>query len=156
MSLLRKILQPLMIVAPYVLRNSQTSAYPTERLMFSDRFRGRHKYFFDRCISCGICAKICPDKSITMIKLEKRPLTYPQFNYQTCSFCGYCVEYCPKKAIEFTDFVEFAETNWENLIYSPEKLVDVPDIKKVLPMLKRRTEAFLTKTEMKYRKVRNV
>ena len=156
MSFLKKLLKPLFIVAPYVFRNSQTSAYPTERLIFKERFRGRHKYYFDRCISCRICARVCPDKSIEMIKLEGRPSTYPQFNYQTCSFCGYCVEYCPKKALEFTDFVEYSETDRSKLIYSPENLVDVPDLKKILPMLKRRTEAYLTEKELKYRKVKDV
>ncbi len=156
MSILRKIIKPFLVVAPYVLRNSQTSAYPTERLMFSERFRGRHKYYFERCISCGICARVCPCNSIAMIKIEGRPATYPQFNYQTCSFCGYCVEYCPKQALEFTDFVEFAEKDRSKLVYSPERLTTVPELKQVLPMLKRRTVAYLTKTELKYRKVKDV
>lgn len=156
MSLIKKLFKPLLIVAPYVLRNSQTSAYPTERLTFSDRFRGRHRYYFDRCISCGICARVCPDNSIAMVKVEGRPATYPQFNYQTCSFCGYCVEYCPKSALEFTDYVEMAERDRKDLIYSPEKLAEVPDLKKAVPMLKRQTEAYLTKTEMKYRKVKDL
>jgi NADH-quinone oxidoreductase chain I len=156
MSLIKKILKPFLVVAPYVLRNSQTSAYPTERLMFSERFRGRHRYYFDRCISCGICARVCPCNSITMVKVEGRTATYPQINYQTCSFCGFCVDYCPKQALEFTDFVEYAEKDRSKLIYSPERLTTIPDLKQVLPMLKRRTVAYLTKTEMKYKKVKDV
>ena len=156
MSFLRKILKPLAVVAPYVFRNSQTSAYPTERLIFYERFRGRHKYFFDRCISCGICARVCPCNSITMIKVEGMKATYPQIDYQTCSVCGYCVDYCPKSALEFLDFVEFAEKDRSKLVYSPQRLADTPDLKQALPMLERRTEAFLTKTELKYRKVKNV
>ncbi|GAG16774.1 unnamed protein product, partial [marine sediment metagenome] len=40
--------------------------------------------------------------------------------------------------------------------YSPERLTEVPDLKEVLPMLKRRTERYLTDKEIKYRKVSDV
>lgn len=156
MSLLRKIFKPFMVVAPYIFRSGQTSAYPTERRIFSERFRGRHKFFFDRCISCNTCARICPCNSITLVDVKGRNGKYPQIDYQTCSICGYCVEFCPTKALEFTDFVEFAEHDRNMLIYSPELLTEVPDLKEVLPMLKRRTETYLTKTELKYRKVEDV
>ncbi len=154
MSFLRKILKPLVVVAPYVLRNSQTNFYPTERLAFSDRFRGRHRYYFERCISCGICARVCPDKSIEMITLPSMPKTYPQFDYQTCSFCGYCVEYCPKNALEFTDYVEMAVRDRSQLVYSPIRLAEPPDVSKALPMMKSETESYLTEKEMKYRRMK--
>jgi formate hydrogenlyase subunit 6/NADH:ubiquinone oxidoreductase subunit I len=63
------------------------------------------------------------------------------------------VEFCPKNALEFTDLVEYAEVDRKNLVYSPERLAQVPDIKDILPMMERRTETYLTETEMKYRKV---
>ena len=156
MSLLRKLFKPFMVVAPYVFRNGQTSAYPTERLIFKERFRGRHKFFFDRCISCNTCARVCPCNSITLVDVEGREGKYPQIDYQTCSLCGYCVEFCPKNALEFTDFVEFSVHDRSNLVYSPERLTEVPDLKEVLPMLKRRTETYLTETELKYRKVEDL
>ncbi|MFQ6052848.1 MAG: NuoI/complex I 23 kDa subunit family protein [Candidatus Bathyarchaeia archaeon] len=153
MSLLRKLLKPFIIVAPYVFRNSQTVAYPDERLVFSDRFRGRHKLHFDRCISCGTCARVCPSNSITLVEAEGWEGTYPQIDYGTCSLCGYCVEFCPKEALEFTDLVEFSTRDRGELVYSPERLAEVPPIKEVLPRLKRRIEPYLTEKEMKYRKV---
>jgi formate hydrogenlyase subunit 6/NADH:ubiquinone oxidoreductase subunit I len=82
--------------------------------------------------------------------------TYPQIDYQTCCFCGYCVEFCPKNALEFTDLVEYSETDRSKFIYSPEQLAEVPDLKDVLPMLERRTERYLTESEIKYRKVKDV
>ncbi len=153
MSWLKKLLKPLGVVAPYVLRNSQTVAYPTERLIFFERFRGRHKFYFEHCISCSLCARVCPCNSIQLIEVEGRDGKYPQIDYQTCSLCGYCVEYCPKNALEFTDLVEYSEVDRKKLVYSPERLSKVPDIKEILPMMERRTETYLTKTEMKYRVV---
>jgi NADH-quinone oxidoreductase subunit I len=153
MSWIKKLLRPIAIVAPYVLRNSQTVSYPTERLVFKERFRGRHKFIFDKCINCSICARVCHSKSIEMVEVEGREKTFPSIDYNTCSLCGYCVEFCPRQALEFTDFVEFAVKDRSKLKYSPEQLAEVPDIKDVVPRLKRTVESYLTDKEMKYRKV---
>jgi NADH-quinone oxidoreductase subunit I len=156
MSLFKKLFKPLMVVAPYVFKNGQTVAFPTERPIFSDRFRGRHRLYLDRCISCNTCVRVCPDNSIKLVEVTGKEGTYPQIDYQTCCLCGYCVEFCPKNALEFTDLVEFSETDRSKFIYSPEQLAEVPDLKHVLPMLKRRTERYLTESEIKYRKVEDV
>lgn len=158
MSWIKKLLRPIGIVAPYVLRNSQTSAYPTERLIFKERYRGRHRFYFERCISCGICARVCPDASIELVEAQSEEFDkkYPSIDYNTCSFCGYCVEFCPKEALEFTDIVELAVKDRKELVYSPERLSEVPNVEDLVPRLKRRTEAFLTDKEMKYRKVKDV
>ena len=157
MSFIKKLLRPIRIVAPYILRNSQTVAYPTERLVFKERYRGRHRFYFERCISCGICARVCPDASIELVEsnIENYDKKYPSIDYNTCSFCGYCVEFCPKQALEFTDIVELAVKDRKELVYSPERLSEVPDVKDLVPRLKRRIEAYLTDEEMKYRTVEN-
>lgn len=156
MSLIRKLFKPFFTVLPHIFRRSQTVSYPTERLIFSERFRGRHMFYFDRCISCNTCARVCPCNSIELVEVEGREGKFPQIDYNTCSLCGYCVEFCPKNALEFTDFVEFSEYDRSRLVYSPEQLTTVPDLKEVLPILKRRTKRYLTKTEIKYRKVEDV
>lgn len=156
MSLVRKLLKPFFIVAPYVLRNSQTVAYPDERLVFSERFRGRHRLKPEACIHCGTCARVCPCDSIALVPAEGRGGQYPQINYGTCSLCGYCVEFCPTKALEFTDLVEFSSYERGELVYSPERLAQVPNVKEVVPRLKRRIEPYLTENEMKYRKVEDL
>jgi NADH-quinone oxidoreductase chain I len=156
MSWIKKLLRPISIVAPYVLRNGQTVAYPTERLIFKERYRGRHKFYFERCINCSICARVCPCASIEMVEVEGREKTFPSIDYNTCAFCGYCVEFCPKEALEFTDVVELAVDDRSTLKYSPEQLAVVPEVKDLVPRMKRRTEAYLTDKEMKYRKVKDV
>lgn len=156
MSLAKKLFKPFLIVAPYIFRNSQTVAYPDERLEFAERFRGRHKLYFDRCIHCGTCARVCPCNSIALVDVDGEEGTYPQIDYGTCSLCGYCVEFCPKAALEFTDLVEFSSMDRSELVYSPERLAQVPPIKEAVPSLKRKIEPYLTEREMKYRKVEDL
>ncbi len=51
----------------------------------------------EKCIACGICAKICPDSAaeLTMIKGNKKA----KINYDYCKGCGLCAKECPIKAI---------------------------------------------------------
>ena len=47
----------------------------------------------EKCIECGLCAKICPQKIIN----EGKPYTISKEN---CLHCGLCYENCPAKAIK--------------------------------------------------------
>lgn len=49
---------------------------------------------YEKCISCMVCWKFCPDISIR-IKDNK-----PLIDLDYCKGCGICAEECPKKAIE--------------------------------------------------------
>ncbi|MGV8171923.1 MAG: DUF362 domain-containing protein, partial [Candidatus Woesearchaeota archaeon] len=46
----------------------------------------------DKCIKCGICAKLCPVQCITL-----KP--YPAFDRNVCIKCYCCHEHCPQGAI---------------------------------------------------------
>ncbi|MGV8172210.1 MAG: DUF362 domain-containing protein [Candidatus Woesearchaeota archaeon] len=46
----------------------------------------------DKCIKCGICAKLCPVQCITL-----KP--YPTFDRKVCIKCYCCHEHCPKGSI---------------------------------------------------------
>jgi uncharacterized protein (DUF362 family)/NAD-dependent dihydropyrimidine dehydrogenase PreA subunit len=46
----------------------------------------------DKCIKCGICAKLCPVQCITL-----KP--YPTFDRKKCIKCYCCHEHCPQGAI---------------------------------------------------------
>lgn len=51
-----------------------------------------------KCIGCGICAKVCPENAIKMVKVKSE--TKQQTNYDFCKGCGICAAECPVKAIE--------------------------------------------------------
>jgi len=59
-----------------------------------DRFRPKPVIVKGKCIKCGICADVCPAKTIEMQKGG------PEIKLETCIRCFCCHELCPKKAIE--------------------------------------------------------
>lgn len=52
-------------------------------------------YATDACISCGLCARICPTETITCSEAGK-----PQWA-DTCVQCLACIHRCPARAIEY-------------------------------------------------------
>jgi ferredoxin len=50
----------------------------------------------DACISCGLCAKLCPAKNITTETGK------PVFRHR-CERCLACLQHCPKRAINYKD-----------------------------------------------------
>ncbi len=61
-----------------------------------DFFRTTKKYYTDeKCTSCGLCKKLCPDEAI-VIKNGK-----PEWVKNKCQHCTACINRCPAKAIQF-------------------------------------------------------
>ena len=49
----------------------------------------------DKCIKCGECAKICPPKTMTIVKGQ-----FPSLKNKNCIRCWCCAEVCPQNAID--------------------------------------------------------
>ena len=94
-----------------------TLMYPFERKEPFDNFRGRMVFYLDRCISCGICERVCPAFAIEMIDLEEKKR--PRFSLGRCVFCFQCAESCPTRAIEPSRDFELADTSKDRLFVNP-------------------------------------
>lgn len=55
----------------------------------------------DKCIACGLCAKICPDSAAHMKKIKGQQKAYVDYDY--CKGCGLCAKECPVKAISMEE-----------------------------------------------------
>jgi NADH-quinone oxidoreductase chain I len=101
-----------------------TVRFPHESIPIADKYRGEHEYDIDKCISCGLCAKICPNRAIEMVNTsesynDKYPKKYPKIDLGKCCFCGLCEDICSKDAIRLTKNVFLSTFDHKNLIKYP-------------------------------------
>ena len=82
----------------------------------------------ERCVACGLCARVCPALAIevqgaeTELEKERYPVKF-EINMLRCIFCGFCEEACPEEAIVMSDEYELVFTNPEDAIFDKEKLL---------------------------------
>ena len=132
--MLKKIIKPLTAGAKLFGKTSITYNFPPETSITKE-FRGRHRFDPKKCISCGLCSRICPNKAIKMVERENngKKVLQPQIDYRKCSFCGLCVDICPTKALTFTNFPMLVTTKKDEFVFPPEKLTKLPELKKENP-----------------------
>lgn len=58
------------------------------------------KIDLEKCVSCGNCAKVCPEGVIEMLKNPKHEKNKPKVDFDFCKGCGVCASECPVKAIK--------------------------------------------------------
>ncbi len=110
-----------------------TIQYPEEQLKFSSRFRGLPELQIgkdgrEKCVACGLCAKVCPSGCINVEGAEdetnrRYPKVY-ELDAFRCIFCGFCEEACPVRAIILRDTFELA-TYKNKEVFDKEKLLDL-------------------------------
>lgn len=88
-----------------------TVKYPFEHRDYPERLRGKTVLVRERCVSCGLCARVCPSWAITYDD-EKKPI----FDVGRCIFCGECADVCPTTAIIMSREFELATFDKETLI----------------------------------------
>lgn len=105
------ILMDVLGVIPRLIRNlfskPLTVRFPYESIPIPEGYRGEHKYEIEKCISCGICAKVCPNRAIEMVdapetQKDTYSKTYPKIDLGKCCFCRLCEDVCPTDAITLT------------------------------------------------------
>jgi len=122
------IIRPLWVTLRQTIKSTihrpNTVMYPWEKLELPDGFRGRPGLIFDRCIGCGICVRICPNRCLELVEVEidGNKVKRPQLDLGRCAMCGYCAEYCPTNAMIVTPEYELATTDRKALILDPMQL----------------------------------
>ena len=99
---------------------SKTSCdmYPVKESPAASGYRGRIIFHPDRCISCGMCERVCAGGAITTTveKTEEGDKLTRIFNLGSCTFCGHCADYCNEHAIELSDDYHMVATKEEDLL----------------------------------------
>ncbi|MBE7382465.1 MAG: NAD(P)H-quinone oxidoreductase subunit I [Leptolyngbya sp. SIO1E4] len=117
--------QGLSVTFDHMRRRPVTVQYPYEKLIPSERYRGRIHFEFDKCISCEVCVRVCPI-NLPVVDWEfdkatkKKTLNHYSIDFGVCIFCGNCVEYCPTNCLSMTEEYEMAaydrhELNYDNV-----------------------------------------
>jgi len=128
-----EILKGMVLTLRQVFRPKFTRQYPEEVWTPPRSYRGRpvlvEEDGVERCVACGLCARVCPALAIEVQASETLELAkerYPErfeINMLRCIFCGFCEEACPEEAIVMSDEYELVFSNPENAIFGMDKLL---------------------------------
>ncbi|MGB3614419.1 MAG: NAD(P)H-quinone oxidoreductase subunit I [Elainellaceae cyanobacterium] len=127
----RYIGQGLSVTFDHLQRRPITVQYPYEKLIPSERYRGRIHFEFDKCIACEVCVRVCPI-NLPVVDWEfnreakKKNLKHYSIDFGVCIFCGNCVEYCPTNCLSMTEEYELASYDRHELNYDSVALGRLP------------------------------
>ena len=109
-----------------------TRQYPEEVWEPTGAYRGRpvlvQEEGHERCVACGLCARVCPALAIevqaaeTDREKERFPVKF-EINMLRCIYCGYCEEACPEEAIVMSKDYALVFSTPEEAIMDKERLL---------------------------------
>ena len=127
-----QIVKGLWITMAQMFRPKFTRQYPEERWDPPASFRGRpvlvEDHGIERCVACGLCARVCPALAIEVqgseseLPKERYPVVF-EINMLRCIFCGFCEEVCPEEAIVMSKDYELTFTSQQDAIFGKDKLL---------------------------------
>jgi len=80
-----------------------TQIYPVEKVITSDRFRGKLVYNPAACTGCCLCTKDCPSNAIELITLDRAAKRFVlKYHTDRCVYCGQCVVNCKFKCMNMS------------------------------------------------------
>ncbi len=129
---LPEIARGLGITFKQMFKPSFTRQYPEERWEPTGSYRGRPVLVMEesgeRCVACGLCARVCPALAIEVVaaETEKEKERYPvkfEINMIRCIFCAYCEEVCPEEAIVMSKDYDIIFTDPNEAILGKERLL---------------------------------
>lgn len=120
-----------MVTLDHMNRTATTIQYPYEKLVPSERFRGRIHFEFDKCIACEVCVRVCPINLPVVDwefqkSMKKKQLKSYSIDFGVCIFCGNCVEYCPTNCLSMTEEYELSTYDRHELNYDQIALGRLP------------------------------
>jgi len=98
-----------------------TREYPAVKVEVPEGYRGRHIFYPDKCISCGLCERDCPANAIELVEVSGKRM--PKFFLDRCIFCYQCAESCPRDAIKLSTNFEMSTTEKKELLVTPEEFI---------------------------------
>ena len=124
-------LQGLQVTFDHMGRRPVTIQYPYEKLIPSERYRGRIHYEFDKCIACEVCVRVCPINLpvvdwVMNKQTKKKELRNYSIDFGVCIFCGNCVEYCPTNCLSMTEEYELSTFDRHSLNFDNVALGRLP------------------------------
>ncbi len=129
---LPEIFRGLLITIGQIFKPKFTRQYPEEKWNPPASFRGRpvlvEEKGVERCVACGLCARVCPALAIEVqgseseYWKERYPVKF-EINMLRCIFCGFCEEVCPEEAIVMSKEYELTFTRQEDAIFGKDKLL---------------------------------
>ena len=127
----RNLAQGFAVTFDHMQRRPVTVQYPYEKLIPSERYRGRIHYEFDKCIACEVCVRVCPINLpvvdwVMNKETKKKELRNYSIDFGVCIFCGNCVEYCPTNCLSMTEEYELAAFDRHSLNYDNVALGRLP------------------------------
>ncbi|WP_320666517.1 NAD(P)H-quinone oxidoreductase subunit I [Prochlorococcus sp. MIT 1307] len=125
------LIQGLAVTFDHMRRRPITVQYPYEKLIPSERYRGRIHYEFDKCIACEVCVRVCPINLpvvdwVMNKETKKKELRNYSIDFGVCIFCGNCVEYCPTNCLSMTEEYELSAFDRHSLNYDNVALGRLP------------------------------